>query len=148
MIKKKGISKERAKQIKQERRTLKNRGYAANCRVKRENEEKLLEEKNKQLRRDIYWQQVRLEDSKNELKELTNKLNQLTDTCVHMKREEEEFDRMKTEKEERERSSNSKPDIKIEKMDDSDTCIKHETPFSIRRPFWNNIMRMYNDGKL
>ena len=91
MIKKKGISKERAKQIKQERRTLKNRGYAANCRVKRENEEKLLEEKNKQLRRDIYWQQVRLEDSKNELKELTNKLNQLTDTCVHMKREEEEL---------------------------------------------------------
>ena len=43
LIKKRGITKERAKQIKQERRTLKNRGYAANCRVKREKEEKNLE---------------------------------------------------------------------------------------------------------
>merc|ERR1712095_190737 len=34
MLKKKGITKERAKEIKRERRMLKNRGYAANCRVK------------------------------------------------------------------------------------------------------------------
>ena len=36
MLKKKGITKDRAEEIKRERRTLKNRDYAANCRVKRE----------------------------------------------------------------------------------------------------------------
>ena len=32
ILKKSGVSKDRAKEIKQDRRTLKNRGYAANCR--------------------------------------------------------------------------------------------------------------------
>jgi len=43
LLKKKGINKSRQKEIKSERRTLKNRGYASNCRVSREEEEKTLE---------------------------------------------------------------------------------------------------------
>ena len=39
LMKKKGIGKDRAKHIKQERRTLKNEAYAASLRVKRETEE-------------------------------------------------------------------------------------------------------------
>merc|ERR1711997_1146660 len=42
-LKKKGITKSRQKEIKSERRTLKNRGYASNCRISREDEEKELE---------------------------------------------------------------------------------------------------------
>merc|ERR1712218_51925 len=42
-LKKKGITKSRQKEIKSERRTLKNRGYASNCRISREDEEKRLE---------------------------------------------------------------------------------------------------------
>ena len=42
-LKKEGIGKARQKEIKSERRTLKNRGYASNCRVSREEEEKRLE---------------------------------------------------------------------------------------------------------
>jgi len=41
-LKKKGINKSRQKAIKSERRTLKNRGYASNCRISREEEEQSL----------------------------------------------------------------------------------------------------------
>ena len=127
LIKKRGITKDRAKQIKQERRTLKNRGYAANCRVKRENEEKQLEEKNKQLRRDIYWGQLRLEESKNELKELTNKLSRLTDQLVQLKREEEEFEVKDSKESPMQLTNIKKENVSSEASD--------EPPFSIRRPF-------------
>ena len=40
-------------EIKQQRRTLKNKGYASNCRVKRENEERELEWENQRLRQQI-----------------------------------------------------------------------------------------------
>lgn len=52
-LKKEGISKARQKEIKSERRTLKNRGYASNCRVSREEEEKRLENRIKVLKDDI-----------------------------------------------------------------------------------------------
>ncbi len=39
LLKDKKVDKKRQKEIKAERRTLKNRGYAANCRKKREEEE-------------------------------------------------------------------------------------------------------------
>merc|ERR1712088_925239 len=47
ILKKKGISKARKDEIKSQRRTLKNRGYASTCRVSREEEEK-------QLQKDIF----------------------------------------------------------------------------------------------
>jgi len=52
-LKKKGIGNARKKEIKCERRTLKNRGYASNCRVSREDEEKRLEKDIKNLEEDI-----------------------------------------------------------------------------------------------
>ena len=54
LLKKKCIDKDRQKELKQERRTLKNRGYAANCRVKRETEEKTLEKRNDKLKLVIF----------------------------------------------------------------------------------------------
>merc|ERR1712018_670226 len=53
MLKKKGIGKSRQKEIKCERRTLKNRGYASNCRISREDEEKRLEKDNVKLEDEI-----------------------------------------------------------------------------------------------
>merc|ERR1712241_1186864 len=74
MIKKRGITKDRAKQIKQERRTLKNRGYAANCRVKRENEEKKLERENAELRERINRKKRQIHDDIREIEHLDKKI--------------------------------------------------------------------------
>ena len=52
-LKKKGIPKERCKEIKAERRTLKNRGYAASCRDKRERQEERLQRVNEEIRKEI-----------------------------------------------------------------------------------------------
>ena len=70
LLKKRNIPKERAKELKQERRTLKNRGYAANCRVKRENEEKTLEKKNARLLQDINAKKNDIDQAKRETYEL------------------------------------------------------------------------------
>jgi len=85
MIKKRGISKERAKQIKQERRTLKNRGYAANCRVKRENEEKKLERENENLRRDICRMKMEADRKRNEQKDLSREYDMIDHELESMK---------------------------------------------------------------
>jgi len=53
ILKKNNISKHRSQEIKQERRTLKNRGYASNCRVKREEEQDTLEDEIKKLKFEI-----------------------------------------------------------------------------------------------
>ena len=54
LLKKRGIDKDRQKELKQERRTLKNGGYAAICRLKRETEEKTLEKRNDKLKLVIF----------------------------------------------------------------------------------------------
>merc|ERR1712037_956284 len=61
LLKKRGIDKDRQKELKQERRTLKNRGYAANCRVKRETEEKTLEKRNDKLKYDMKCKMIDIE---------------------------------------------------------------------------------------
>ena len=48
------VDKDRQKELKQERRRLKNSGYAANCRVKRETEDKTLEKRNDKLKLVIF----------------------------------------------------------------------------------------------
>lgn len=87
-LKRKGTSKERAKQIKAERRTLKNRGYAANCRVKRESDEKSLEHKNDDLRKAIYMEQVRIGEAKKETERLIAVCKE-RDAEIHRLMEEE-----------------------------------------------------------
>ena len=54
LLKKKCIDKDRQKEIKQERRMLKNGGYAAILRMKRETEEKRLEKRDDKLRLVIF----------------------------------------------------------------------------------------------
>jgi len=77
LLKKRGISKERAKEIKAQRRTLKNRGYAANCRVKREDEEKKLEVENDELRRSIMIQRQNIQLAVRQNEELEVKIRDL-----------------------------------------------------------------------
>lgn len=52
-LKSNGLSKEEQKCLKNRRRTLKNRGYAQNCRIKRINVKKSLEMENEDLRKEI-----------------------------------------------------------------------------------------------
>merc|ERR1711935_1178879 len=70
LLKKSGIPKERQKELKEERRTLKNRGYAAVCRVKREDEEKTLEKKNNLLKHNIKSKLCEIEEAKRETEQL------------------------------------------------------------------------------
>jgi hypothetical protein len=52
-LKSNGLSKEQQQRIKNRRRTLKNRGYAQNCRVKRINNKKSLEFQNEELHKEL-----------------------------------------------------------------------------------------------
>lgn len=63
LLKKLNIDKARGKELKRERRTLKNRGYAANCRVKRDDMEEILKTKLIQYTKDIRAQAVLLQKS-------------------------------------------------------------------------------------
>jgi len=91
LLKKRNIPKERAKELKQERRTLKNRGYAANCRVKRENEEKTLEKKNARLLQDINTKKVDIDQAKRETYELQRRYKELEHECLTLQKEHEMF---------------------------------------------------------
>ena len=74
LLKKKGISNEHAMQIKQRRRTLKNRGYAANCRAQREKEEKILKEKNEDLCMEIYAKRVKAQEIRQETQNMRDEM--------------------------------------------------------------------------
>jgi len=88
ILKKSGVSKDRAKEIKQDRRTLKNRGYAANCRVKREKEEHSLEIENENLRRKIARQR---EDIRKEVAAIEVMENTIKSLEEEVYREEQEL---------------------------------------------------------
>ncbi|TRY80764.1 hypothetical protein TCAL_13489 [Tigriopus californicus] len=61
LLKKLNIGKARGKELKRERRTLKNRGYAANCRVKRDDMEEILKAQLVQYTKDIRVEAVLLQ---------------------------------------------------------------------------------------
>ena len=135
LIKKKGISKERAKQIKQERRTLKNRGYAANCRVKREKEEKNLEVMNEDLRKEIYTKRVRAQEirqdaqnMKDEMRRVLRELEQLEEEELMIKRQISAATNG-----EMNRLGSLISEVKLEKVtDDDEELEQRQVPFRIR----------------
>lgn len=114
LLKKRGIPKERAKEIKQERRTLKNRGYAANCRVKRETEEKVLERRNEQFKRrieDMIAEADRVRNENARLQKLDNDLE------IELKRMREDDKNFAMESQVKSYLKHL-PDIKFEKVPD------------------------------
>ena len=92
LIKKRGIAKERAKEIKCQRRTLKNRGYAANCRVKREDEEKDLEQENERLYKLITYNQRLTQEHQRETQILKDMVDRGMEEIREMKKIEEELE--------------------------------------------------------
>ncbi len=74
-----------------ERRTLKNRGYAANCRVKREDAEKYLEQVNEDLKLKIWstTNETRLLEKENEA--LFEKFNGIEKEIEALKNEEMKY---------------------------------------------------------
>ena len=144
LIKKKGISKERARQIKQERRTLKNRGYAANCRVKREKEEKHLEVANDDLRKEIYAKRVRAQEIRQDAQNMKDEMRRVLRELEQMEEEELMIKRQisAATNGEMSRLGSLMTDVKLEKVsDDDDPVIEHhqlqevatnDVPFRIR----------------
>ena len=131
MLKRKGISKERAKEIKKERRTLKNRGYAANCRVKREDEEKTLEQENERLYRLITHHRMHVEKTRKETEIMKQRYAKAEEEYRVLKEQEEHF-RLKAARLRREADQHippppasilsNLPDIQFQRVDED-----HET---------------------
>merc|ERR1712126_641354 len=67
VVKESGLTKEDVRKIKEKRRTLKNRGYAASCRVKRDCEEESLKAELECLKRDVAELSMRCDDQKKKI---------------------------------------------------------------------------------
>jgi len=72
-------------------RMLKNRGYAANCRVKRETEEKTLEKRNDKLKHDMKCKMIAIEEATKETELLKRRLSDLNNECEQLKKEHQHF---------------------------------------------------------
>uniref|UniRef100_A0A0L8G6P1 BZIP domain-containing protein n=1 Tax=Octopus bimaculoides TaxID=37653 RepID=A0A0L8G6P1_OCTBM len=73
----KGLTREQVSRLKQRRRTLKNRGYAANCREKRISQKEELEIEREKLRAEVYRLQRENNVVKMELDSLRQKYDAL-----------------------------------------------------------------------
>jgi len=67
VVKESGLTKDDVRKLKEKRRTLKNRGYAASCRVKRDCEEESLKAELKCLKRDVEELSMRCDDQKKKI---------------------------------------------------------------------------------
>merc|ERR1711879_799284 len=122
MLKKRGISKERAKEIKRDRRTLKNRGYAANCRVKREDEEKSLEQENERLYQLFTSKRLKVEKYRQETENIKRRVLEEQEEVKMLKKTEQEIlARLRTRHEAQHQPFFSNlPDLVFQKVDETE----------------------------
>lgn len=87
-LKSNGLTKEQQQCVKNRRRTLKNRGYAQNCRVKRIKQKKSLEVENEDLIQELEQLKAELEKAKNERNFFKSKLEQLVKYVKQQQKQE------------------------------------------------------------
>jgi len=89
-----GLSKDEINKLKQKRRTLKNRGYAQNCRESKDEEEKRLKVEGEQLQREIAALKTSNKEKRREAEEFKRKYEQLKLIADQLK---EKKDKLKEE---------------------------------------------------